>query len=325
MDASYPTTRAAVESGAESPFHEGERQAQQRAGVQEKMAKVGGALLRDYMPQQHRDFFPLLPTLFVGGSDAAGLVWASVLWQRPGFVRSPDPTTLRVDARFLPDDPLAASLAPGWPLGCLGLQFETRRRNRANGAVGAVDDTGFSVNVLQSFGNCAKYIQTRELSTGTAPAGAGTALRGDGALPPAAVDLITHCDTFFIASHDARSGAGGADVSHRGGKPGFVRVDMHGVLTWPDFQGNNFFNTIGNLLADPRAGLLFADFERGDLLHLSGRAEVLWEGTEVERFQGAMRVLRFTAERHVYRPNVLPLRWKLRDYSPQLDATGSWN
>ena len=41
------------------------------------------------------------------------------------------------------------------------------------------------------------------------------------------------------------------DISHRGGRPGFVRVDGD-VLTIPDFRGNRYFNTLSNLLLEQR-------------------------------------------------------------------------
>ena len=308
-----------------APFHPGEQQAQARIGVRAQMEKVGGIVLRDYMPDQHREFFPLLPTLFVGAEDAAGRVWASLLWGGPGFVSSPAPAALRIDARLMQDDPLAASLAPGTPVGLLGLQFETRRRNRANGTITSADATGFGFALAQSFGNCAKYIQTRELQA-CVQDDALPAVSGGVHLPAPALTLVRRADTFFIATaaDKAYGTAHAADVSHRGGRPGFVHADDNGTIAWPDFQGNNFFNTIGNIAADGRAGLLFIDFERGDLLHLSGRAETDWEGPDIARVAGAQRVLRFRTEHHVWRPGGLPLRWSLKEQSPHLDATGVW-
>lgn len=310
-----------------TPFHNGELCAQDRIGVRSQMEKVG-AVLRDYMPQQHRDFFPLLPTFFIGGSDARGDMWASMLWGSAGFVQSPDPTTLRIDAHLQSGDPLAAVVEPGTPLGGLGLQFETRRRNRANGIVTSVDAQGLAVNVLQSFGNCAKYIQTRQQTIQNSVESALPAVSGERNLPDAALALIRRSDTFFIATSVANVPANavyGADVSHRGGRPGFVGIDAEGALVWPDFQGNNFFNTIGNLLIDARAGLLFIDFEHGDLLHLSGRAEVVWEGEQVTSFAGAKRLLRFMPQRFVWRPRAFPQRWTFSEQSSHLDATGIWN
>ncbi|HEY0844674.1 MAG TPA: pyridoxamine 5'-phosphate oxidase family protein [Noviherbaspirillum sp.] len=309
-----------------APFHRGELQAQERAGVRAQMEKIGSIVLRDYMPDQHREFFPLLPTFFIGGSDEAGRIWASVLWGAPGFVQSPDPTTLRIAARLPEEDPLAAVLRPGTGLGGLGLQFETRRRNRANGVVADVDAHGFTLKVQQSFGNCPKYIQTREQRAWAPVMADVPAVAGGRQLPEAALALIRQADTFFIATaaDEERGVSHGADVSHRGGRPGFVAIDAEGAMIWPDFQGNNFFNTIGNLLADARAGLLFLDFASGDLLQLSGRAEVVWDGETVARFAGAKRLLRFLPERHVFRPGRMPLRWSLSEVSPHLAATGTW-
>jgi predicted pyridoxine 5'-phosphate oxidase superfamily flavin-nucleotide-binding protein len=318
-------TARETEARRPAPFHAGERQAQERAGVRAQMEKVGSVVLRDYMPDQHREFFPLLPTLFVGAEDVHGALWASMLWGEPGFIQSPDPAALRVEALFADGDPLAASLKPGASLGLLGLQFETRRRNRANGIAASVDAGGFQFALHQSFGNCPKYIQTRE-QVARVEAEPGVPLSGNGPLPAEALALIRAADTFFIATSSGApsDGVHGIDVSHRGGRPGFVKADDEGRLAWPDFQGNNFFNTIGNIVADGRAGLLFIDFTRGELLHLTGRAEVDWDGDDVAHVQGAKRVLRFATERYVFRSRALPLRWTPLEESPHLEATGVW-
>lgn len=287
-----------------------------------RMEEVGAVMLRDFMPEQHRAFFPMLPTLFVGAADAKGRLWASVLWGAVGFIQSPTPTTLRVRARFAKGDPLSAGLRPGNPIGLLGLQFESRRRNRANGEIAETDADGFNFALRQSFGNCAKYIQTRKQLEDSTEA-SGASLTGGGHLNDAAAALIRRADTFFIATAVAVShgAAHGADVSHRGGRPGFVQVAPGGVLSWPDFQGNNFFNTVGNLAVDSRAGLLFIDFDSGDLLHLSGHAEVIWsEPASDGRTATAQRQFRFVIERHVFRPNGSPLRWSLLEPSPYLSA-----
>ncbi len=122
--------------------------------------------------------------------------------------------------------------------------------------------------------------------------------------------MIAVADTFFVASYvDRGSGQRQVDVSHRGGRPGFVRVGSDGVLTIPDFAGNQFFNTLGNLLVNPRAGLVFVDFATGDLLQLSGDAQVVLDDPQIAAFEGAERFWRFTPRRAVYRPGAVPLRW----------------
>ncbi|MGO4390428.1 pyridoxamine 5'-phosphate oxidase family protein [Variovorax sp. M-6] len=310
-----------------SPWHEGERALQARAGVRERMAALGPRVIRDHMPDQHRSFFAQLPFLVAGSLDGSLQPWASVLAAPPGFARSPDPQCLRIDALPLAGDPLAAALVSGAPIGLLGIEPHTRRRNRMNGVVEAVDASGFSVEVLQSFGNCPKYIQAREpVFVDGAPVGAAPQ-RAD-RLDAAARRLVGQADTFFIATAHPSAGhtdaAQGVDVSHRGGRPGFVRLGGEGTLTVPDFVGNAFFNTLGNIAVNPRAGLLFIDFERGDLLQLAVTAEVVWEGPELAVYEGAERLLRMQVVSALYRPAALPLRWGRAQQSPYLDATGRW-
>ena len=303
------------------PFHAGELAVQERTGVRDKVAVAGARMIRDWMPEQHRELFQKLPTLFVGSLDAERRPWASVLAGPPGFVAAPDEHHLQVAARPLPGDPLADTLRDGAPLGLLGLEPQTRRRNRMNGTVVACGDTAFTVRVEQSFGNCPQYIQAREpRHVGDAP---GATQRLGATQNDAARTLVEGADTLFIAS----AFDGGVDVSHRGGKPGFVRVDTaHGrtTLTLPDFRGNNLFNTLGNIAADPRAGLLFIDPARGDLLQLTGDAEIVWDGPELQAFDGAQRLLRIHPTEGRWRPAALPLRWSAPEFAPQLAATGRW-
>lgn len=310
-----------------APFHAGERAAQAKVGVAERLAEIGHRVVRGVMPQQHRDFFALLHFVVLGAVDAQGQPWATLLaHDKPGFVTSPDETTLQIDALPPADDPLAGLLGAGAPVGLLGIEMPTRRRNRANGRVIAVDERGFLLKVLQSFGNCPKYIQTRELLPQAWPLKPGTAVRRASQLDAGMRALVRAADTFFIATHAAGEGAnGGSDVSHRGGLPGFVQVSDDGLtLTWPDFIGNSFFNTLGNLVAQPRAGLVLPDFESGDLLHIAGRAEIVWEGAEVVAFAGAQRLVKLHVDEALFRPAALPWRWRLVEQSPYLDGTGTW-
>lgn len=306
-------------------FHRGEQMLQARVSpvLAERMTRTAEVALRDYMPEQHRDFFAMLPTLVVGSIDAAGRPWASMLAGRPGFVLSPDPVTLHVAARPVPGDPLAKHLQSGAPVGILGLQPETRRRNRMNGRISEIDPSGFTVHVEQSFGNCPQYIQTRSPRLVGAP-DTPPLLQEGAQLSDFASLLIQATDTLFIATHAQDEGV---DVSHRGGKPGFVKVetrDGRSVLTMPDFRGNNFFNTLGNIALDPRAGILVVDYRTGDMLQLTVTAEIIWDGPEVDAFEGAQRLLRMTVDEGRIIAGCLPLRWSEPGYAPQLIETGSW-
>jgi uncharacterized protein len=312
---------------AESPFHEAELRLQERAGRREALAAFSHRGIRGELIEQHREFFPQLPFLLVGSVDADGQPWASMLWGQPGFAHSPDPFHLRIDAKPAEGDPLAANIVDGAAIGLLGIQPSTRRRNRMNGRVEAAGAHGFSVRVVQSYGNCPKYIQARDFAY--APQAWPASPQTSEVLSDADRALIAQADTFFVASsnpHADDGPASGVDVSHRGGKPGFVRVDEDGVLTVPDFIGNNFFNTLGNLTVEPRAGLLFVDFERGDLLMLAVRAEVVLEGSELDAFEGALRLVRYRVERVLRLDRALPWRsTHAPEQARELAATGSWN
>ncbi|MFM0516900.1 MULTISPECIES: pyridoxamine 5'-phosphate oxidase family protein [Caballeronia] len=313
-----------------SPWHPGEIAIQKAFGVDERMDSVGRRVVRDHMPDQHRQFFAQLPFIVAGAVDEHGDPWATLLAGRPGFMRTPDSKTLSMSRARDPLDPADAGMNDGASIGLLGIEMHTRRRNRMNGVIrrdGA--NVAFDVAVEQSYGNCPQYIQLRDFEFVRDPAVSSSVqpVMLD-ALSPRAKAMITGADTFFVASYfDREDGHRQVDVSHRGGKPGFVRLADDGTLTIPDFAGNLFFNTLGNILVNGRAGLVFADFDTGDVLQLAGDAEVLLDSRETAAFQGAERLWRFTPRRIVYRAGALPLRWKARSEgaSPNSLMTGDWD
>jgi predicted pyridoxine 5'-phosphate oxidase superfamily flavin-nucleotide-binding protein len=313
------------------PFHEGELALQERALVREKVARFGLRGIRPYMPDEHREFLEQLPFVFVASLDASGHPWASMTWGLPGFVESPSPTALHVGGRFAPRDPATRNLLPGAPVGLLGLELETRRRNRVNGVVVARDGDAFSLDVTQSFGNCQKYIHVREArfrQNPLLPLAATSATEG-ARLSAEARRIVSTADTFFIASRSARpttvERGQGVDVSHRGGLPGFVTLDEDGAadrVTFPDYVGNFLFNTLGNVAVDPRVGLLFVDFARGSLLSLTATASIVWEGPEVRALDGAQRLVRATLLGGVRVDDVLPFAWSEPVFAPQFASAG---
>lgn len=310
-------------------FHEGERALQELAGVNERMEEIGPRVIRNFMPEQHREFFAQLPFVIAGSVDVHGQPWASILARPAGFVATTDPTHLTINALPLASDPLHENLYAGAPIGLLGIEPHTRRRNRANGVVESLTTAGFTVNVLESFGNCPKYIQARKPEYIADQVVSASSVSVSNALDAAARALIADADTFFIAtaypSDEKEAGARyGVDVSHRGGKPGFVRLADEGTLLVPELSGNYFFNTLGNIAVNPRAGLLFIDFKSGDLLYLAVDASIIWNGPQVDAYAGAERLLRFTI-REVRRVEAgLPLRWGEAELSPMLGHTGAW-
>lgn len=309
----------------QSPWHTGELAVQARAGAIQRMEAVGRRVVRPFMPDQHRTFFAQLPFLVVGSIDAQGWPWASIVSGAPGFVASPDPRTLHIAARPLDGDPLVAALAPEAPLGLLGIELPTRRRNRMNGHVITVEAGGFTVVVEHSFGNCAQYIQRRSYAARRASSGPVRA-EPFSALPAAARELIEGCDTCFVASYAPAEGSRrpGVDVSHRGGRPGFLGFSHDGAIIVPDYRGNFFFNTLGNLQINPRAALLIADFATGDLLQVVGTTEIIWDGAEVCAHTGAERLWRVAPLHGRWLRRALPGGFSLEEMSPNTRATGTW-
>ncbi len=307
-----------------SPWHAGEKTLQETYGVSERMEVIGQKVIRDYMPDQHREFYQQLPFMLVGAVDAQQRPWATLLEGPEGFVTSPDPQQLLLAVQPDAQDPAAAGLQPGQAIGLLGIELHTRRRNRINGVIQQVSADGLAVAVEHSYGNCPKYIQARGYSRTPEPLKSRAPRQDFSALNARTTEMIRAADTFFIASyfdHDAHSRS--VDVSHRGGRAGFVKVEGN-RLTIPDYAGNLFFNTLGNLQANPVAGLLFVDFVSGDMLQLTGRTELILDGPMITAFESAERLWTFDVEQAVLRPAATSLRWVFHDYAPTSLATGTW-
>jgi len=307
-----------------SPFHKGEQELQARLGLAERQEKMARIMMRPFMPDQHREFFGGLPFMIIGNIDDQDNPWASVVFGREGFIQTPTDRQMRIEAAAVMGDPLAGNIGPQRPVSLLGIEPATRRRNRMNGVTAASDDPAIMIDVVQSFGNCPKYIQTRQMHFARDPrAKLQTAIDPFTDISEDLKTFIRKADTFFVASynpHDDIYDTGGVDINHRGGKPGFVHIDGN-VLTIPDYAGNNLFNSLGNFLVHPKGGLLFIDFETGDIIQMSGHVKLHWDMNdklELATMPGAQRAWSFTLEHgHVLR-NACPLRGKFGEYSPYL-------
>lgn len=260
------------------PFHPGEVEVQGRLQVRDEAERVGRGLAFA-IPPAFRGLLADQRLAVVASLDRDARPWVSVLSGHPGFIRAVDDHLLRLAATPAEGDPLIANLGARPELGLLVIDPRTRRRLRFNGR-GLRDAEGLFLLVNQAYGNCPKYIQKRRLVADNEERPGAT--RRSSSLDARTRALVAGADTFFIASWHP---TGGADASHRGGRPGFVRVLDERTLEFPDYPGNNMFNTLGNLVGHPRAGLLFVDFERGDLLQVTGRAQVCWTPQTMVRLE----------------------------------------
>jgi predicted pyridoxine 5'-phosphate oxidase superfamily flavin-nucleotide-binding protein len=301
-----------------APWHPGEVALQRSVGIAERMAEIGSKTIRDHLIQQHREFYPLLPMAVLGSVDGRGDAWATLRTGYPGFLHAEDEHHLHLDLSRDEHDPADAGLEDGASAALLGIDLSTRRRNRLNGNV-IRDGEGFALHVDQSFGNCPRYIQRREPVFVGDPAAISRALpMQPSRLEGASLDLVQRADTLFVATYvEGRNRKRSVDVSHRGGPAGFVHVD-DGILTIPDYAGNMYFNTLGNILANPRAGLTFVDFETGDMLQMTGVAKLQPMPSDTASHPGAERLWSFEPTRILWRPATLALRWRFDAWSPFL-------
>ncbi|OCB30100.1 pyridoxamine 5'-phosphate oxidase [Mycobacterium malmoense] len=250
-------------------FHEGETATQRRAGVEAEARRLEGMLGASGLSAGTVAFLASQRFAALTGRDRDGVLWISPLAGPPGFLRG-DEDLLRVSALPPGGDPLH-EIPGGQQVGLIAIDFAARRRLRVNGELVDADGGGLTVRVDQSYGNCPKYIHRHAIDVAglTAPVSPRRATL----LDPADQALIAGSDTFFLGTtHPTR----GSDASHRGGPPGFVRVGSPTRLWWPDFPGNNMFNSYGNLAVDDEAALLFIDFDTSAALHLTGTARVRW-------------------------------------------------
>jgi predicted pyridoxine 5'-phosphate oxidase superfamily flavin-nucleotide-binding protein len=279
-------------------YHAGELAVQTRAGVADRAAAMEDAFSTE-VPPLAAEFLAAQPWIVLAAADMDDRIWATVLYGPPGFITTPVPSTVHIDAWPLPGDPLAGGLAG--PVGGLALEPGTRRRMRLNGNAWSADD-GISIELEQVYSNCPKYIATRHVVAISPPA---PVRHASASLDPAAAELLARADTAFVAT---RGPDGSADASHRGGNPGFLRVVDEHTVEWPDYTGNSMFNTLGNIAVDPATGLTVVDPSNGTTLYLSGRAKVLWEDGG---FPSAQRLVRLTIESAVRLEGAAPLRWEL--------------
>jgi predicted pyridoxine 5'-phosphate oxidase superfamily flavin-nucleotide-binding protein len=266
-------------------FHAGELAVQARAGVASDAQRVGRSIAST-IDERQRDFRAAQRVVALAGEDEAGALWATPLLGEPGFARALADDAIELAARLAPDDPLAA-LRPGARVGALAIDLDNRRRLRANGRLRARTEDRLAIELDEVFWNCPKYIQRRVYDVERVP---------DARAPRDLASWLASTGTVFLASAHAERGL---DASHRGGAPGFVRLVEPGVLAFPDYAGNNMFQTLGNLTLDSRVGLAFPDFERGRVLQVTGRASLDDE-----------RTVRVRIERTVERALPDAARWR---------------
>ncbi len=301
----------------DTPYHEGELQVQGRVGVLQEGAQ-NARVIQDSIIKGALRFISQLPMAVFGSYDQEENVWASVVLGKPGFMQATDERLVRFDLRTMEHnlyDPFWKNIQENPEVGMLAIELASRRRLRINGTISRESDALVQLQVKESYPNCPKYIQRREVSTPLQSADWTPRLTGQGeVLGSEQRMIIAKADTFFVASlHPER----GVDASHRGGNRGFVSLINDRTLRIPDYPGNSMFNTLGNFAVNPRAGLIFLDFESPRTLQLTGLAKILYgvDGT-AEETGGTNRFWQFHIDRWIEINHASQSIWSLLDNSP---------
>lgn len=278
----------------------------------------------DRLEPGQQQFFSNISILVIGTLDAQGRPWASILTgSPPGFISSPTRTSVLVNTEISPYDPLVDNLDNGFIhvgkrlFAGLGLELSERWRSKISGTIeGAPQPSSISsqkhirLSVTESQENCPKYINARMVSYHRRSP--KLRLRHLGSnnvlIDKACREHIGLCDAIFIATrhmgtHGRASGDAeySMDVNHRGGKPGFVRCSGDGsTLYFPEYSGNRIYSTLGNIQTDHVAGVVFPSFTTGNVLYVTGQADVI-SGEEAEKLMPRMKVLvRLRITGHVF-------------------------
>ena len=97
----------------------------------------------------------------------------------------------------------------------------------------------------------------------------------------------------------ATVGAGALDASPRGDGPGFVEIADERTLLMPDRRGNNRVDSLRNIVADPRVGLMFLIPGVGETIRVNGTAEISVDPALLERFRAEGKLPRSVLVVHV--------------------------
>lgn len=295
-------------------YHEGELEAQERAGERLMGYRNGKAMTNQIIPGAI-NFIERQSFFIISSQNNKGELIASVLSGEEGFLKVTSFVTIEINTKLInsnPADEFWDNIGYQTKAGLLFIEPSTRRRFRVNGTIEQEKDL-LRIVIDQAYPNCPKFIQQRHVLKTGKPLYDRKEERGT-LLTAALYKIIQNADTFFVAS---ASDKGDMDASHRGGAPGFVSIGADGSLLIPDYKGNSMFNTLGNFISNPKAGLLFIDFENHRTLQLTGTVEVLWNHNDPQSTSGGTgRYWKFFPTSWTLLENLKSFDWDFIDYSP---------
>lgn len=301
----------------EDIFHSGELEVQKITG-EDIIANSNGRIINNSIVAGAINFIEKQPMVIVSSIDSLGNVWTSLLIGDFGFSKVPNPSTLVFEKKLISsskDDLFYQNIKENPEIGSLFIELSTRRRFRING-ISSINAEKIEIQIHEAYPNCPKYIQRRVISLPEHFKETNSNIIQGIRLGESEKDWIKSADTIFVGSQSAE---GKMDASHRGGNPGFIELLNDNTLKIPDYQGNSMYNTLGNFFQNSNAGIIFIDFEKGETLQLTGKAELLFDQNSEEdniKTTGTGRYWLFKTKQWIRIENHHDVNWDLLDYSP---------
>ena len=300
----------------DTSYHKGEIALQKRfggAGIAHKASRIiTNKIVKGAIPFVENQTF-----VIVSSKDDNGNIWTSLLIGKSKWISANEEGKIRffLDKICSPNsDIFFKNVKENHQVGMIVIDLGTRRRYRINGQI-QLNDLYFDLIIQEAYPNCPKYIQRRIPSFTDKTQQTVAATQGSN-LTEAQKAWITQSDTFFVGS---QSNHGFLDASHRGGAAGFIEILENGALKIPDYVGNSMYNTLGNLLEVPQAGLLFIDFKQGNVLQLTGTTTFLFDqfsDNDQMKTTETGRYWLFKTTAWIQTNQHHEIDWEFLDYSP---------
>ncbi|MEX0732193.1 MAG: 2Fe-2S iron-sulfur cluster-binding protein [Aquisalimonadaceae bacterium] len=294
---------------------------QLRVGARSQIESSGAHAIRTAIDPDTELLLLRQTVVFITALDADGYPRCMQLTGKPGFLCSNSSDGVAIDWAMTDTTVDQLQLQTGTPLALLFLDSPSGTVVRFNGWATDASTKRAELRITQLFSKAARYAHRRD-NRQTRPA-TQPPVRDDAqsALTPSMIAFLETVDTLIVASRHPepeKKDTHGLDLSHRGGLPGFALATTLSTITWPEFEGSNYFSTLGNLMLDPRCALLALSADGARALHIRGKAEILWNNGELETRTGTGRGVQLRVDQATFTANPFGAERTLLHYAPAL-------
>lgn len=239
-------------------YHTGQLQIQSEANTTEVARKLA------FWVGPIKEFVAGADLILLAVLDRDGMLRFTVISGKPPLVTSINSRN-DVNSRFLINSISVESISGFY--GGLAISMANARRVRINGQL-IKNNIGTELETKETFTLCKKYIAPT-IALGEKQH-LGPVSRDQISIhDPWLNNMVTKSETAFLASISPDEKP---DVAHRGGPPGFLKVDAETQqLSWQEFVGDGIFKSAGNIRAKSKLTLLLPDFESGDGIEITGQ------------------------------------------------------